>query len=200
MADELAEIYLVRHSETAWSAAARHTGRTDAPLTPKGQQDARELGRRLRGIPFDRVLTSPLLRARDTCTLAGFGDRAEIEPDLAEVDYGRYEGLTTEEVRRQQPEWDLFVDGSPEGESVAAIAERVDRLIARLKTVEHRKLLLFAHKHLLQFLAARWICLAPAEARRFVMGAPAVSILGYYHALDEPVIRLWNDERLMLDR
>jgi probable phosphoglycerate mutase len=192
---ELPKIYLARHGETAWSVAGQHTGRTDIPLTPQGERNAQRLGQRLRGIMLDRVLSSPLERARRTCQLAGFGDRVELDPDLVEVDYGRYEGLRTAEIRRQQPDWDLFRDGCPEGESVAAITARADRVAERLRAIGQGNVLLFSHMHFLRFLAARWLLLPAAEARRFLLTTASLSILGYEHTLDQPVIRLWNDDR-----
>jgi broad specificity phosphatase PhoE len=192
---ELPMIYLARHGETSWAIAHQHTGRTDIPLTPRGEMNARQLGSRLAGVEFARVLTSPLQRARRTCELAGFGGRAEIDPDLMEVDYGSYEGRRSEEIRVEVPGWDLFRDGCPQGESVAAVAARVDRVIERLRSHRQGNTLLFTHMHFLRFLAARWIGLPPIEGRRFVLGTASLSILGYDHALDEPVIRLWNDDR-----
>jgi broad specificity phosphatase PhoE len=190
----LPQIFLARHGETAWSGSGRHTGRSDVPLTPRGRQNAAQLGRRLAGITFERVLMSPLVRARQTCELAGFGQRAEPDADLMEVDYGQYEGLRTAEIRAESPGWDLFRDGCPGGESVAAVTARADRVLGRLRGLPGN-MLLFSHMHLLRFLAARWIRLSGPEARRFLLGTASLSILGYEHTLDEPVIRLWNDDR-----
>lgn len=192
---ELPMIYLARHGETSWTISQQHTGRTDIPLTPRGETNARQLGARLAGIEFARVFTSPLQRARQTCELSGFGNRAQIDADLVEVDYGRYEGRRTADIRKEAPDWDLFRDGCPGGESVAAIAARVDRLIKRLRGYRGGNTLLFTHMHFLRFLAARWIALPPIEGRRFVLGTASLSILGYEHTLDEPAIRLWNDDR-----
>lgn len=193
MDTELAHLYLVRHGETLWSLSGQHTGRSDIPLTPRGQHNARRLGRRLRQIPFAHVFTSPLKRARDTAELAGFGDRARVEADLAEVDYGEYEGLRSEDIRRGRPGWDLFVDGSPGGESVAEISTRADRLIERLRALGPGNLLLFSHRHFLQFLAVRWIGLPAYEARHFTLATASLSMLSYYRTLSEPVVERWND-------
>jgi probable phosphoglycerate mutase len=194
MSIALAEVYVARHGETEWSISGRHTGRTDIPLTETGRDNARRLGRRLQGIAFDSVWTSPLVRARQTCELAGFGGRATIEPDLTEMDHGQYEGLLLAEIHRQRPGWDAFLDGCPGGESVSQITARADRVVGRLRAVEGR-VLLFSHKHFLQFLAVRWIDLEGREGRRLYLSAAALSILGYDHGADDPVIRLWNDDR-----
>jgi probable phosphoglycerate mutase len=195
MSTALAEVYLARHGETEWSVSGRHTGRRDIPLTEAGQGNARRLGQRLQGIAFDSVWTSPLARARQTCQLAGFGQRATIDPDLMEMDYGQYEGLLMEEIRRQRPGWDPFRDGCPGGESVSQITARADRVVARLRAVPQGRVLLFSHKHFLQFLAVRWIDLAGEHGRRLYLSTAALSILGYNHGADDPVIRLWNDDR-----
>ena len=195
MSIALPEIYLARHGETEWSISGRHTGRTDLPLTDAGQRNARRLGQRLQGVVFAGVWTSPLQRARQTCELAGFGDRATIDPDLMEMDYGQYDGLLREEIRRQRPGWDIFRDGCPGGESVSQITARADRVVGRLRAVGQGRVLLFSHMHFLQFLTARWIELGGVDGRRFYLSTAALSILGYNRAADEPVIRLWNDDR-----
>jgi probable phosphoglycerate mutase len=195
MSVALAEIYLARHGQTEWSVSGRHTGRTDIPLTEAGQRNARRLGQRLQGVVFDGVWTSPLKRARQTCELAGFGDRAKIDLDLMEMDYGQYDGLLTEEIRRQRPGWDLFRDGCPGGETLSQITARADRVVGRLRALPQGRVLLFSHMHFLQFLAVRWIRLAGEHGRRFYLSTAALSVLGYNHAADEPVIRLWNDDR-----
>ena len=138
MAEALPEIYLARHGETAWTVSRQHTGRTDLPLTPRGEDNAWGLHDRLRGLAFDRVFVSPLRRARQTCLLAGFGEQAVKDPDLTEWDYGEYEGLTTAEIRSKRPGWSLFRDGCPGGESVAAVGARADRVIARLRPMPGR--------------------------------------------------------------
>ncbi|HEV3121456.1 MAG TPA: histidine phosphatase family protein [Isosphaeraceae bacterium] len=194
MSEALPQIYLARHGETAWTITGQHTGRTDLPLTERGEQNARSLAQRLAGLTFTKVLVSPLQRARRTCELAGFGDRAVIEPDLLEWDYGQYEGLRTAEIRKQRSDWNLFRHGCPGGESVEAIGARVDQLIARLRPLDGN-MLVFGHSHCLRVLAARWLGLPPADARLFALGTASVSILGYEHTLSEPVLRLWNDDR-----
>jgi broad specificity phosphatase PhoE len=193
--DSLPQIYLVRHGETGWAVAHKYAGRTDVPLTPRGEDNARQLGTRLAGIEFAQVFTSPLQRARRTCKLAGFGERAKVDPDLVEVDYGRYEGCRTEDILKEAPDWDVFRDGSPEGESAIAIVARVEGVIERLRGQREGNVLLFAHKDFLRFLAARWIGLLAVEGRRLVINTASVSILGYGRTLDDPVIRLWNDDR-----
>jgi probable phosphoglycerate mutase len=193
--DPLPQIYAARHGETAWTVSGQHTGRTDIPLTPRGERNAEQLGRRLVGLAFQRVLTSPLQRARRTCDLAGFGECAVVDADLVEVDYGRYEGRLTADIRREAPGWDLFRDGCPGGESAADISARADRVIERLRADVQGNALLFTHMHFLRFLAARWIRLPGAEGRRFLLTTASLSILGYEHTSNDPVIRLWNDDR-----
>ncbi len=194
MAEPLPQIFLARHGETAWTISHQHTGRTDIPLTTRGEANAMSLGERLKRETFERVFVSPLGRARRTCALAGFGAQARLEADLLEWDYGPYEGLTTAEIRRERPGWYLFRDGCPGGESVEAVGARADRVVARLKGAPGR-VLLFGHGHFFRVLAARWIGLPAADARLFWLGTAALSILGYEHNLDDPVIRLWNDDR-----
>ena len=194
MSDSLPEVYLARHGETEWSLSGRHTGRTDVPLTERGERNARALAERLRGLSFAEVLTSPMQRARRTCVLAGFADRAEVVPDLAEWDYGDYEGRRTAEIRRERPDWWLFRDGAPGGESVAAVSARADRVVARLRSAAGN-VLVFGHGHFLRVLAARWLGLEPAGGRLFHLSTASLSVLGYEHDLSEPVIKLWNDTR-----
>jgi probable phosphoglycerate mutase len=182
----------VRHGETAWTATGQHTGRSDIHLTARGEHEARTLAITLRGVHFTDVLTSPLQRAKRTCELAGFGDVARADPDLVEWDYGDYEGRRTSKIRAERPDWDLFVDGCPNGESVAEIAERAERVIARLRQ-STGDVLLFAHRDIFRVVAARWIDLPAADGRRLYLDTGALSILGYHHTVDEPVIRLWNE-------
>jgi probable phosphoglycerate mutase len=191
---ELPEVYLARHGETAWTLSHQHTGRSDIPLTERGQANARSLGERLRGTAFERVFSSPLQRARHTSELAGFGGKAVMEPDLVEWDYGKYDGLTTAEIRRRQPDWSLFRDGCPGGESVAQVGARADRLLERLRATPGR-LLLFGHSHFFRVLAARWLGLPPHDGQLFYLSTASLSIIGYEHDLREGVIRLWNDVR-----
>jgi len=185
-------LHILRHGETAWSVTGQHTGRTDIPLTAKGEDEAQELGARLRGIPFSRVLTSPLKRARQTCVLVALSPEAEIEPDLAEWDYGEYEGKLGSDIRRERPEWTIFRDGAPRGETPAQIGERADRLIARLRTMTG-DIALFTHGHFGRVLAACWIGLSVVRSRPFLLGTASHSILCYEHEQpDEPAIERWN--------
>ncbi len=192
MSDPLPVLYLARHGETAWSLSGQHTGRTDLPLTPHGEAAARALGERLRGRSFAKVLTSPSQRARRTCDLAGFGGGAETEPDLAEWDYGDYEGRRTVEIHAERPDWQLFRDGCPGGETAAQIGARADRVIARIRAVG-ADVLAVSSAHILRVLGARWLGLEPEGGRLLLLGTASLSLLGYEHNLDEPVIRLWND-------
>ena len=188
----LQRLYLIRHGETAWSLSGQHTGQTDIPLTEQGEQDARELAERLRGVSFSRVFTSPLKRARRTCELAALNKVAEIEPDLGEWDYGDYEGQRPDEIRKGRPGWNVFRDGCPNGESPSQICKRADRQIAKLRTFEG-DLAIFSHGHFGRVLAARWIGLPLEQAQHFLLNTASLSILGYGHNLaDEPAIILWN--------
>ena len=192
MAEALPVVYLARHGETAWSLSGQHTGRTDLPLTEGGERNARALGARLRGLVFAKTFTSPLQRAVRTCELAGFGNGAELDPDLMEWDYGQYEGRRTAEILEERPDWQLFCDGCPGGETPAEIGARADRVVSRVRAV-HGDALLFSSGHILRVLAARWLGLEAAGGRYFVLGTAALCILGYEHNLGEPAIRLWND-------
>ncbi len=191
---DLPKICLVRHGETAWTISGQHTGRTDIPLTERGERDAQELSARLRGMTFGTVLTSPLQRARRTGELAGFGAHAEADADLLEWDYGAYEGLRTLDIRAERPGWRLFEDGCPNGETVDAVGARADRVIARIRACAG-DVLLFAHRDIFRVLAARWLGLAAREGRYFYLATASVSLLGYHHDLNEPVVHLWNDAR-----
>ena len=184
--------YLVRHGETAWTITRQHTGITDLPLTPRGELNARQLGQRLKNQTFTRVWTSPLQRAANTCKLAGFGAVASIDPDLVEWNYGDYEGKTTDEIRRHRPGWDLFRDGSPNGESISDVAARARRVIDRVRSTDGHTLL-FSSSHFLRVLAACWLNLEPSAGRYFFLGTAAISIVGYEHYPVDPVIRMWND-------
>jgi broad specificity phosphatase PhoE len=192
MSDTLPRIYLARHGETAWSLSGQHTGLTDLPLTERGERNARQLGERLRGLSFAAVLTSPLQRAAHTCELAGFGAVATPERDLVEWDYGRYEGRRSAEILAERPDWNLFRDGCPDGESPAAIGARADRVVQRLRTLSGNALL-FSSGHILRVLAARWLGLPPSGGGLLLLGTASLSILGYEHNRDEPAIHLWND-------
>jgi broad specificity phosphatase PhoE len=192
MPHALPSIFLARHGETAWSLSGQHTGVTDLPLTARGEQNARSLAGRLRGVSFTRVFTSPLQRARRTCELAGFGGVADIDADLVEWNYGEYEGVTTAEILGKRPGWQLFRDGCPGGESPAQIGSRADRVVARLRGIPGN-ILLFSSGHFLRVLTARWLGLEPGAGRYFVLSTASLSALGYEHDTSEPVIRLWND-------
>jgi broad specificity phosphatase PhoE len=185
------EIVLVRHGETEWSRAGRHTGLTDVLLTARGRRDAEAVGSRLRERSFALVVTSPLTRALETCRLAGYGESAERWPELAEWDYGGYEGLTTAEIRATRPGWTLWRDGVPDGETIVQVAARADLVISRLRSVGGT-VAVFAHGHLLRVLAARWLGLAPADGRLFALDPATISSLGYDH--ETAVIRLWNEQ------
>ncbi len=180
---------LVRHGETQWSLDGRHTGRTDLPLLPAGEAQARSLARLLSAFDFTVVLTSPLVRARRTAELAGLGDRIEIEPDLAEWDYGAYEGVTTAVIREERPAWELFADGVPGGESIQEVAARVDRVVTRVRAVPG-DVACVAHSHVLRVLGARWIGLDPALGRSLILDPATVSELGWER--EEPVLHSWN--------
>jgi broad specificity phosphatase PhoE len=188
----LPSVTLVRHGETEWSASGQHTGRTDIPLTEEGERKARALAGRLNGVAFERVFTSPLQRAARTCALAGFGDRAKLDPDLLEWNYGDYEGRKSGEILAERPGWLLFRDGCPNGEQPADVGARADRVIARLRAADDRAIV-FSSGHILRVLAARWLGLAASEGRLFMLGTTSISILGYEHDKNEPVIELWNE-------
>lgn len=188
-------ITLARHGETAWSLAGRHTGLTDLPLTERGERNARRLGGRLAGLTFARVFTSPLVRASRTCELAGFGGAATVDADLVEWDYGEYEGTTSAEIRKTRPDWDLFRDGCPGGETPQQVGARADRVIVRIRAAGG-DVLVFSSGHFIRVLAARWIGSdVPALGRKFMLTTASLSALGYEHDLTNPVIRLWNDDR-----
>lgn len=184
--------YLARHGETAWSLSGQYTGRTDLPLTGRGECNASQLGERLKGLEFVRVFTSPLQRAKRTCELAGFGSRAELDRDLVEWNYGEYEGLRTADIRARRPDWEMFRDGFPGGECVDQIAVRADRVIERARSIDGA-VLLFSSGHFLRVLAARWLGLKPQGARYLLLSTASLSTLTYEHSLSEPVIGLWND-------
>jgi len=185
-------LYLARHGETAWSLSGQHTGVTDLPLTESGEQDARRLGERLRGMAFAKVFTSPLQRAARTCELAGFGAAAEIDRDLVEWNYGTYESRTSAEIHAERADWDLFRDGCPDGETPALVGDRADRVVRRVRAVQGN-VLLFSSGHILRVVTARWLGLEPDAARYFLLSTASVSELGYERNRSRPVIRLWND-------
>jgi broad specificity phosphatase PhoE len=194
MSSQLPRIYLARHGETAWTISGQHTSFTDIPLTERGERNARSLAERLRGLTFARVFTSPLQRARRTCELAGFGSVAQVDGDLVEWNYGQYEGRTTQEIQQERPGWNLFRDGCPGGEPIDAAGARADRVVARLRAVND-DVLLFGHSHFFRILGARWLGLPPGDGRLLVLSTASLSVVGYEHNLQEPALRLWNDDR-----
>ncbi len=185
-------LYVARHGETAWTITGQHTGLTDLPLTQQGEENARRLATRLRGLKFARVYTSPLQRARRTCELAGFDSDAELDSDLVEWNYGDYEGKTTPEIMALNPDWNLYRDGCPGGESVDDISQRAKRVVDKVRAV-NGDVLLFSSSHFSRVLATSWLGVEPTIARCLVLETAALSILGYEHNMDDPVIRLWND-------
>jgi probable phosphoglycerate mutase len=194
MSETLPVVYLARHGETAWTVTGQHTGQTDLPLTPNGERNARRLGLRLQGMSFVKVFTSPLQRAIRTCELAGFGAVAEVDEDLVEWDYGRYEGMRSAEILAKRPGWQLFRDGCPEGESPEEVGLRADRVVERVRAAGG-DVLVFSSGHFIRVLAARWLELGPGSAGKYLLlNTSSLSALGYEHKLSQPVISLWNDD------
>lgn len=186
-------VYLARHGETAWSLSGQHTGITDLPLTERGERNALCLGERLQGLTFAKVLTSSLQRATRTCELAGYRSLAEIDRELLEWHYGEYEGRTTKDIQTERPDWQLFLDGCPGGESPNQVGARADHVVERVRAVKG-DVLLFSSGHFLRVFAARWLGLEVAAGRYFLLSTGSLSMLAYeHHSLTEPVIRLWND-------
>ncbi|MCK7625316.1 histidine phosphatase family protein [Streptomyces sp. RS10V-4] len=188
-------IFLARHGQTEWSVSGRHTGRTDIPLLEEGRQGAKQLGERLhrapwRGLPDAEVRTSPLRRARETCDLAGFGERAREWDALLEVDYGAYEGLTPAQIKEGRPDWLIWRDGVPDGETLAEVCARADEVVAWARSAD-RDVLVFAHGHILRVLGARWLGLPVAFAARLRLAPASLSVLGW--AYGEPAVESWND-------
>jgi len=184
-------LYLVRHAETEWSLSGRHTGLTDVPLTQRGETTARQLGERLGGMTFDKVYTSPLRRAIRTCELTGFGSRAEISADLVEWNYGLYEGRVTADILADRPDWDLFRDGCPEGESPADVARRATRFLRRLEAITGT-VLVFSSGHFLRVLATEWLRIPTIHGTLLQLSTGSVSILGQDNRT-RPVMLLWNE-------
>ncbi len=185
-------VYFIRHGQTEWSLSGQHSGRADIPLTAQGEDEARAVGRRLRNISFAHVLSSPLARAQQTCALAGLGPMPRIEPDLAEWDNGDDEGRTSDEILESRPDWNLFRDGSPNGETPAQISDRADRFIAHVRALSGN-VALFSHSHFGRVLAARWIGLPVLEGRHLLLNTASVSVLCYEHeSPDQPAIAIWN--------
>ena len=186
-------VYLARHGETEWTLSGQYTGLTDLPLTERGERNARRLQERLHGLTFAKVFTSPLQRARRTCELAGFGTVANIDQDLVEWNYGDYEGCRSAEIHREHPDWQLFRDGCPGGDSPAQVEARADRVVSRVRAVPG-DVLLFSSGHFIRVLATRWIGLeVTVNAKRFMLSTASLSAVGYENELSRPVIRLWNE-------
>jgi broad specificity phosphatase PhoE len=183
------EVLLVRHGETEWSAALKHTGSTDVPLTDAGRRQAQRLAAALAGRDFARVMTSPLSRAVETCRLAGLGEHAEVREDLREWNYGEYEGATTAEIRAERPDWRLWRDGCPGGESPAEVGARADRVVAELRELDGDAAVV-GHGHMLRVLAARWLDLPPARGASLALSTGALSALGWER--ENAAIWLWN--------
>src|SRR6266852_6567792 len=198
MSEVLPVAYLARHGNTAWTVTGQHTGLTDLPLTQNGECNAQRLGERLKGMTFAKVFTSPLQRASRTAELAGFGAVAVTDPDLVEWDYGQYEGLRSDEILAKRPDWQLFRDGTPGGESPAQVAERVDRVVQRVRAVSGN-VLLFSSGHFIRVFAGRWLGLSPGSGRYFVLSTASLSALSYEHNLSQPVIRLGNDDHHVVE-
>jgi broad specificity phosphatase PhoE len=191
---EIFSIYLARHGETAWSVTGQHTGVTDLPLTERGERNAARLRERLDGSVFAKVLTSPSQRAARTCELAGFGPVAQVDRDLVEWDYGDYEGLRTAEIHAKRPDWQLFRDGCPNGESPQQIGTRGDRVVNRVRAIKGN-VLIFSSGHFLRVFAARWLGLEPAAGKFFMLNTASLSALSYEHEISHPAIQFWNDTR-----
>jgi broad specificity phosphatase PhoE len=189
MTAEDQKIFLLRHGETEWSRSGRHTSITDIPLTENGRRAALRLRLALAGEVFAAVFSSPLQRARETCELAGLGNKSIVEPDLMEWNYGEYEGLTTKQIQSKRPGWSLFRDGCPGGESPEQVASRVDRIIAKL-TKTGGNVALFAHGHIFRVLGARWIDLPERHGERFLLDTATISVLGFYYGT--PAFKIWN--------
>ena len=197
MSDNLPSVYLARHGETVWTITGQHTGLTDLALTERGECNAARLRQRLGGLTFAKVFTSPLKRAMRTCELAGFASVAQIDRDLLEWNYGEYEGRLTADILAERPDWELFRDGCPGGETPQQVADRADRVVERVRAVAGN-VLLFSSGHFLRMLAARWTGLETLHARSLILDTASLSALGYEHYLSQPAIRLWNDTHHVL--
>ena len=180
------QLYLCRHGETEWTLSDQHTGETDIPLTEKGKAEAKLLKKRIENVPFDAVFTSPLSRAKETCG----SEKAIIDPNLVEWGYGDYEGLTSKQIREKDPEWNIFLKGGPNGESIADVGKRADLFLKRAREYEGN-VAVFSHGHFIRVLAARYLGLDAAEGRIFLLSVAALCILGFDH--ENPAIALWND-------
>jgi broad specificity phosphatase PhoE len=183
------EVVLVRHGATAWSESGKHTGRTDVPLSDIGRHAAALVGQALEGRQFSLVLASPLSRALETCSIAGFGRQAQVRDDLREWDYGTYDGRTTEEIQATSPGWTVWRGPMPGGETVGGVGTRCDRVIAEIQSAAG-DVLMFSHGHALRILGARWVGLPAVDGKRFALATAAISVLGFEH--QQRVFSLWN--------
>jgi broad specificity phosphatase PhoE len=189
MLESHVNVFAIRHGETAWSLSGQHTGTTDIALTDNGRRLAKRMRSVLAANVLALVLCSPMHRARETCELAGLGDKAVIDPDLVEWNYGEYEGLTPKQIQEMAPGWLIFRDGCPGGEAPEHVGARVDRVIARCRSVDGDSAL-FAHGHVLRVFAARWIGLPPDGGQHFLLRTGTLCVLGYYREI--PAVRIWN--------
>lgn len=194
MSGNTRSVYIVRHGETAWSLSGQHTGLTDLPLTERGEANARRLRTRLAGVNFAKVFRSPLKRTTRTCELAGFGAVAEADPNLVEWNYGDYEGLRSAEIHQKRPDWQLFRDGCPGGETPEQVAMRADKVLRRVRACDGNALI-FSSGHFLRMLSMRWLGLEAVAGRFFALDAASVSVLGADQGGAQPLIQLWNDTR-----
>ena len=189
MFEKQQEVYVIRHGETEWSLSGQHTGTTDLPLTENGRKLAKLLQPMLANHSIDRVLTSPLQRARETCQLAGFGEKAEVDTNLVEWNYGEYEGITTKQIHDKRPGWVIFTDGCPGGETPEEVGARADRIITKARTTRGN-VALFAHGHILRVLVARWLGLPASGGRYFLLHTGTLNVLSYYRGI--PAVKIWN--------
>jgi broad specificity phosphatase PhoE len=196
---ELPLVYLARHGETAWSLSGQHTGLTDLPLTAVGERNGEKLKDALKRVTFTKVFSSPLRRAWRTCELAGFRASVEVLNELVEWDYGEYEGRRSEEIHTKRPDWQLFRDGCPGGESPEQVAARADRVVDLVRSVSGN-VLLFSSGHFLRMLAARWAAIDTVGAQSLMLSTASLSVMGYEGSISRPAIRLWNDTHHLLER
>ena len=189
------KLFLIRHGATDWSESRQHTGLTDLELNSKGEKSASQLKNRLAREKFELVFTSPLLRARQTCELCGYLAQAKIQPELVEWDYGTYEGLTTKEIHKQRPDWNLFRDGAPNGETPEQVAARADRFLDCVRQLDCN-IAAFSSGHMIRVIAVRWLKLSLEVANCFLSSTASLSILGYEHDMNEPAVLLWNEVQL----
>jgi probable phosphoglycerate mutase len=183
------KIYLIRHGETEWTVLGKHTGNTDIPLTAQGEEDAKKIRDYLKGVGFQKVLVSPLQRAKETCRLSGFFSHALIDEDLREWDYGRYEGLTTSEIRKENPSWTIFSQGAPDGESIADIGARANRVLGRVCSIPG-DVAIFSSGHILRSIAARWLGMPVSFGKHLILNPASISILGFER--ETPALIQWN--------